>query len=70
MMKFAAVPNMILRVPRGYRSGPNQGESKQNLMSSRDEHKLSPRAAQLADNLDRFLNKHKRCHKHIIESEA
>jgi hypothetical protein len=24
----------------------------------------------LADNLDRFLNKHKRCHKHIIESEA
>jgi hypothetical protein len=36
MMKYTPPGKIILRVPRGYQRSPNQGESKQNLMSYRD----------------------------------
>jgi hypothetical protein len=36
MMNFTPPAKMIVRVPRGYQRSPNQGKSKQNLMSSRD----------------------------------
>jgi hypothetical protein len=56
-------PNGILKNPK-----PRQLEMELNIILKQRE--LSPRAAQSADYLVRFQNKHKKCCKGIIESDS